>query len=173
MALAARGLTLLEDVLSWAGGLALILVAVLLNGDILGRLLFGVPVQIQFEMTEIYLMPALAVLPMSRVFREGGHLSLEVIPEDAFGRATPVVRRLVLVAAAAFFAVVTWKAGAFAAHAFARNDVEWGVVDWPLGWAYAVIPLGCGVLVLRLIVEAFRPGDEDGRNEFDPNTGGE
>jgi len=171
--LAVRSLTLLENALSWAGSLALILVAVLLNGDILGRLLFGWPVQIQFEMTEIYLMPALAVLPMSRVFREGGHLALEVIPEDAFGGATVAIRRAILLAAAAFFAVVTWKAGAFAAHAFARNDVEWGVVDWPLGWAYSVIPLGCGVLVLRLIVEAIGSAKKDSQSWSGSTTGGD
>jgi len=35
--------------------------------------------------------------------------------------------------------------------------VEYGVVDWPLGWAYAVVPIGCGVLVLRLLHDAARP----------------
>ncbi|WP_246107302.1 TRAP transporter small permease [Puniceibacterium confluentis] len=149
----------LEDTLHLGGCLALVAVAALINADILLRLFFNEPVQIQFELTELYLMPALATLSLSRVFRDGGHLALDFGPESLpglLGRGIALARLLV---PAAFFAAVTYMSGKFAFKAFARNDVEYGVLDWPLGWAYAVIPLGCGVLVLRLIHDALVPGE--------------
>ncbi|MDF0599273.1 TRAP transporter small permease [Psychromarinibacter sp. C21-152] len=168
-----KALSGIEDILHVAGCLALITVAAFINADILMRLILDTPVEIQFELTEIYLMPMLAMLPLARVYRMGGHLALEVIPADAFGRASPAVHRMTLVAAAVFFAAVTWKSGEFALHALMRGDVEWGAVDWPLGWAYAAIPLGCGVLTLRLIVDAVVPGaPRRGPNQTIP-TGGE
>jgi TRAP-type C4-dicarboxylate transport system permease small subunit len=36
--------------------------------------------------------------------------------------------------------------------------VEYGAVNWPLGWAYAVVPIGCGTLVLRLLHDALLGG---------------
>lgn len=156
-----RTLTTTENILHIAGCLALVTVTVLINADILLRLLAARPVQIQFELTELYLMPALATLSLSRVFRDGGHLALDFMPETLPGRFGRVVSRLRLLLPAAFFAAVTWMSAKFAYGAFAHSEVEYGVIDWPLGWAYAVVPLGCGVLVLRLIYDATAPAAAD------------
>lgn len=150
-------LSKLEDILHLAGCLSLVAVAVLINSDILLRLIANRPVQIQFELTELYLMPALATLSLSRVFRDGGHLALEFTPEQLPGVFGAVIGKLRLLLPAAFFAAVTIMSGKFAFDAVAHGDVEYGVIDWPLGWAYAVIPLGCGVLVLRLLHDALFP----------------
>lgn len=149
-----RVLSKVEDVLHLAGCLSLVAVAVLINGDILLRLFANRPVQIQFELTELFLMPALATLSLSRVFRDGGHLALEFTPRDLPGLLGRVISLLRLLLPAAFFAAVTFMSGKFAFEAISHEDVEYGVIDWPLGWAYAVIPLGCGVLVLRLLHDA-------------------
>ena len=150
-------LSKVEDLLHLAGCLSLVAVAVLINGDILLRLFANRPVQIQFELTELYLMPALATLSLSRVFRDGGHLALEFTPERLPGAFGAVVSKLRLLLPAAFFAAVTIMSGKFAIGAILHGDVEYGVVDWPLDWAYAVVPIGCGVLVLRLLHDAARP----------------
>ncbi|MDT0684294.1 TRAP transporter small permease [Roseicyclus sp. F158] len=144
----------LEDVLHLAGCLALVAVAALINADILLRLFFSYPVQIQFELTELFMMPALATLSLSRVYRDRGHLALEFTPERPPGVLGAAIVKLRLLLPAAFFAAVTYMAGKFALGAILDGHVEYGVVDWPLGWAYAVVPLGCGVLVLRLLHDA-------------------
>ncbi|WP_292294310.1 TRAP transporter small permease [Marivita sp.] len=147
-------LSKLEDILHLAGCLALVAVAALINGDILLRLFANRPVQIQFELTELFLMPALATLSLSRVFRDGGHLALEFTAKDLPGLVGRVISLMRLMLPAAFFAAVTYMSGKFALEAISHGDVEYGVIDWPLGWAYAVVPLGCGVLVLRLLHDA-------------------
>lgn len=149
-----RALRKTEDILHFAGCVSLVLVVILINGDILMRLVFDRPVQIQFELTELYLMPALATLSLSWVFRDGGHLALDFVPEVLPGPWGQVIARLRLLLAAAFFAAVTFMSGRFALHALSQNVVEYGVVDWPLGWAYAFVPVGCGVLTLRLFYDA-------------------
>ena len=148
-------LTKLEDILHIVGCLCLVVVVALINADILLRLLFNSPVQFQFEFTELYLMPALACLSLSRVFRMGGHLALDFVPKHLPGLFGVIVDKLRLLLPAAFFAAVTIMSGEFALHAFLQGDIEFGVIDWPLGWAYIVVPLGCGVLVLRLLHDAF------------------
>ena len=145
----------IEDTLHIAGCLALAGVAVLINADILLRLFANRPVQIQFELTELYLMPALATLSLSRVFREGGHLAVDFMPENFPGLFGALIVKIRLLLPAAFFAAVTYKSGQFALEAITHGEVEYGVIDWPLGWAYSVVPVGCGVLALRLIHDAF------------------
>ncbi|MCR9275646.1 MULTISPECIES: TRAP transporter small permease [Mameliella] len=152
-------LSKIEDVLHLVGCLSLVAVAGLINADILLRLFANRPVQIQFELTELYLMPALATLSLSRVFRDGGHLALEFTPERLPGPIGVVISKLRLLLPAAFFVAVTAMSGKFALEAIVHGDVEYGVVDWPLGWAYASIPLGCGVLALRLLHNALLKRD--------------
>ncbi|RCK30410.1 MULTISPECIES: TRAP transporter small permease [Thalassospira] len=143
----------IEDILHWGGCLALVIVAVLINADIVMRMVAGIPVQIQFEMTELYLMPALAALSLSRVYRGGGHLALDFMTFELKGGMGTLVNKLRTLMPALFFAAVTYMSGSFALRAFMRGEVEYGVIDWPLGWAYAAIPLGCGLLSLRLLYD--------------------
>lgn len=147
----------LEDILHLIGCLALVAIVVLINVDILLRLLFNRPVQFQFELTELYLMPALATLSLSRVFRDGGHLALDFVPEHLPGLTGIVISKLRLLLPAAFFGLVAYMAGKFALHALLTGAVEYGVVNWPLGLAYAAVPVGTGVLVLRLLYDALSP----------------
>jgi TRAP-type C4-dicarboxylate transport system permease small subunit len=158
LALTERLLRRVEDVLHAGGCISLVLVVVLLNADILLRVVFGRPVQIQFEFTELFLMPAIGALSLSRVFRDGGHLALDFglgPPAGPLGRALDKLRFLL---PAIFFAATTWMSGAFALSAILAGEVEYGVIDWPLGWAYAATPIGCGVLTLRLFHDAFAGG---------------
>lgn len=158
MAVIERLLRRAEDVLHLAGCIALVTVVALINADILLRVLFDRPVQIQFELTELFLMPAIATLSLSRVFRDGGHLALDIGPGKLPGLSGLIVKGMRLLLPAIFFAAVTWMSGKFALSAILQGDVEYGVIDWPLGWAYAAIPLGCGVLTLRLLHDAFAGG---------------
>lgn len=145
-----------EDVLHVLGCAALVLIAVLINADILGRLFFRTPLQFQFEMVEFYLMPAVATLSLSRVFRENGHLCLEFISPQTFGPFWPYVRIFMLLCSAAFFGAVSYMSGRFTLQAFQRDEVYFGIIDWPLGWAYLSVPLACSVLTVRLLFEITR-----------------
>ncbi|TMV08279.1 TRAP transporter small permease [Arenibacterium halophilum] len=149
-----------EDVLHILGCAALVVIAVLINLDILLRVLLGRALEMQFELTEFYLMPALATLSLAWVYRQGGHLALEVDLSRIFGSARDIVRRLVQALAAAFFLIVCYVSGKYCLNAFLNDDVNFGVYDWPLGWSYLPVPLGTGVLALRLMHDMTRRGAE-------------
>lgn len=129
----------------------LVLLTGLIAVDVISRTLFSTPLHVQFELTELYLMPATAVLSLSRVYREHAHLSLEVVKPEKFGRAWPYLHSLILAISAVFFVLLAWRSGVYAYKAFTNNAIYFGVHDWPLGVAYSSIPLGSGVLALRLI----------------------
>ncbi|MGE0725725.1 MAG: TRAP transporter small permease [Alphaproteobacteria bacterium] len=152
---ASRGpLAAVEDALNWVACIALAVMTALIAADALGRALFHLQIQSQFELTELYLMPAIAVLSLSRAFRRRAHITLDLVGDRALGAAAQPVRLLVLLLSAAFAALVAWKSGAFALEAFRRDDVFLGVYDWPLWLAYASVPLGFGLLTLRIITDA-------------------
>ncbi|MGE4281059.1 MAG: TRAP transporter small permease [Magnetospirillum sp.] len=148
-----RSLCRIEDALHVLGCTALLLIAILLNADIIMRALFKIPLQMQFELVEFYLMPAVATLSLARVYRQKAHLSLELLEPERFGRWQGCIQCTILACSALFFALLTWKSGQFALNALLKDDIYYGVYDWRLGWAYLSIPVGCGILTLRLLTD--------------------
>ena len=147
------GLSRVEDALHVLGCVALLLIALFINADVLSRVVAATPLQFQFEAIEIYLMPMVATLSLARVFREGGHLALEIIPPYAFGKYWLGVRGIILLLSAAFFTAVTIMSGSAAVKSLVEGKVYFGIIDWPLGLAYLSVPVGCFVLTVRLLFE--------------------
>ena len=55
--------------------------------------------------------------------------------------------------ALAVFSIIAWEGGKEAVYAWKIKDYTFGVVELPLGPAKMVVPLGCGLLCLRLIIQ--------------------
>lgn len=151
-----RTLILLENVLHFVACIALVLLVGIVTWDAASRLVFGRPLQFQFELTELYLMPAVSMLSLSWVYRNRAHLSLDLVDPAGLGRAGPPIQFAIIAISAGFFGLVAWKSGAYAAAIWARGDVYMGYRDWPVWLAYASGPLGCGVITFRLLHELWR-----------------
>lgn len=146
-----------EDVLHWAGCLCLAAVLLLVTADAVLRFAINQPIAFQFEFTEMYLMPAMATLSLARVQRMGGHLAIDFVQMRWFGRAGPLLIRLNALLPALFFGLVAWQSGKYAWAAYMRDDIYMGVIDWPSYLAFASIPIGTGMLTLRLLADTVRP----------------
>ncbi|MGE0715041.1 MAG: TRAP transporter small permease [Alphaproteobacteria bacterium] len=146
-----------EDVLHWLGCLCLAGVLALITADTILRYTINRPIAFQFELTEMYLMPTMATLSLARVQRLGGHLAIDFVRMRWFGAAAPLIARMNAALPAIFFAALTWQAGRYAWAAYQRNDIYMGVIDWPTWIAYAAIPVGTGMLTLRLVADTLRP----------------
>lgn len=168
-----KALKSVENILHAIGCIALVLVAAFINADIILRVFFDSPLQIQFEVIELYLMPMIATLSLAWVLRKGGHLSLEIFSPSNFGKAWPILRFVIAFASLIFFAALTYQSAKFALRAFDGDKIHMGIIDWPLGWAYAAIPIGCGVLCLRLLFEIVKKKGDMDNNSVAMNTKGE
>ena len=86
--------------------------------------------------------------------REGAHMRVEFV----VNRLPMWLQRLVVamssVAAAAIFGAVTYFSGIDVIDAWRNNEMTMGVIDWPVVYARVWIPLGAGLLTLRLVTMA-------------------
>lgn len=130
------------------------LIMVLVSVDSLGRYLFNSPIEIQFELTQNHLLVMGTVLAYSWGVREGAQMRVEFI----VNRLPEWLQRLVAagssVAAAAIFGAVTYYSGVDVIEAWRNNEMTMGVIDWPVVYARIWVPLGAGVLTLRLLAIA-------------------
>ena len=141
----------IEDGFAIVAGVTLALVMILVSADSLGRYLFNAPIDIQFELTQNHLLVMATVLAYSWGVREGAHMRVEFV----VSHLPAWMQRLVVVmssaAAAAIFGGVTYYSGIDVIEAWRNNEMTMGVIDWPVVYSRIWIPLGGGLLTLRLL----------------------
>ena len=125
--------------------------------DAFARYFFNSPIQGQFEFTRLYSMVILGFMAMPRTYMLGGHIQLRLL-EKQLNRipGSPVHRIHALLVAAAFGAMSYVTAGE-TWHAFAANEELFGIIQFPMGWSYLWVPLGCGLMACRMLIELIDP----------------
>lgn len=149
-----------ETALAVIAGIVIAFTMVLVSTDAILRHVFSSPLGWQFMLTESYLMVAGVALALPWGYRTGGRIRIMLLME----RVPAGPRRLILRAgnlvAVPYLAVFTWKTLERTWEAFAEGDVMMGVIDWPVAWSWVWIPMGLGLLTLRVLHDAF--ADVDG-----------
>lgn len=132
----------------------------LVSTDAVLRRGFDHPLTFQLPLSENYLLVALSMLSLAWGYRKGGsirvHLLIDLLPV----RVAVMLLRAGLAVAAVYImalAVLSWSTFH---EALVNNEVEMGVIDWPVAWSWFWIPVGCGMLSLRLALDVFKPGEE-------------
>lgn len=152
------GLEWIETAAVAVAGVAMVIAMVLVTCDAILRHLFAAPLTFQFQLTESYLMVIGIMLALPWGYRTGGRIQIAglvgLLPQPARG----LVFRLGMLASAAYVSVLGFRAWLLARDAFANGDYIMGVIDWPVGWSWIWVPVGCGLLALRLLVDAAAPG---------------
>lgn len=116
----------------------LMLVAmVLVSIDAVARYGFNAPLTFQHYYTENYLLVAIITMSMAWGFRTGSYIRIMALAQ----RLQSGHRRLLL------------RAGLLVSATYI------GTIDWPISWSWIWIPVGCGLLALRVLLTTFGPAD--------------
>ncbi len=146
----------LERSVDVLAGVSLLAMMLLISADALGRL-FGVPMQGAYEFTTYYLMVIAAFAALPRSYRTGGQVRLELLePWLARIPGKAAYRGVVLVSLAAFL-ILLWFSAEEALRRIIDRDTTFGVIQWPLYLSYVWLPIGVGILSLRLALELVIP----------------
>ncbi|WP_420392235.1 TRAP transporter large permease subunit [Acuticoccus sp.] len=147
-------LRLLENLLAGLTYLALFAMMALITADALGRYLLRITPPDVFHFTELYLMPMVIFLAMAQTQRERGHVNVTLLSQFVPPALAAAILSAVFLAAAvicAMIAVASWQS---AWPHLANWRVTGGVVPWPTGLSRVIVPVGMGLLSLRLFVDA-------------------
>jgi TRAP-type C4-dicarboxylate transport system permease small subunit len=129
-----------------------LIMMVLSSTDIILRWLFNSPITGTYEAMQ-FMMGGVAFLAFAFVQLKRSHISVTVISEKYTGKTAIVVDILSLLLMLLISAVWAWAGARNALEAWKYGDVTVGLVELPLGPAKMVVPLGCGVLCLRFILQ--------------------
>ena len=122
--------------------------------DIFLRYIMEEPLPAIFQLTE-FMMVGVVYLGIAYVQSLKEHIKIEMatswLPQksqdilDIFGYAVGLV----------LFVMMTWQSGRLAWEAWVTQDYTMGIIHFPLWPAKSIIPLGCGLLCIRLLLDIF------------------
>ena len=121
--------------------------------DVVLRSVFHMPISGTIEITGEYLLVIIVYLSISYTYKEGGHVSVELL-ENKFSegvkKVVKLITNLLAIAAFAFLGVANFQKGL---DYFAADIRTTSLLNYPLAPALMIITLGVFLLVINLILE--------------------
>lgn len=118
--------------------------------DVVMRYVLNRPLGWAYDLVGLYLMPGAFFLALSSTQAAHGHIGVDMLVQ----RLPPKGRRLaeILTSALAIplFALIGWAGAERAYVDWVRANTLSGSIPWPTWVSSALIPIGTGLLVLRL-----------------------
>lgn len=157
----------LDHLLSWLetaaailAGALLLAAMVLVSVDVLMRYAFGAPLSFQYALTENYLLVGLICLALPWGYRTGGYIRIRAFMDRLAPGGRTCLLRIGILLSACYMAVLAWLGARYAWAAWIHDEYQLGVIDWPVSWSWAPIPVGCGLLALRLGLQSCGPAGQ-------------
>jgi TRAP-type C4-dicarboxylate transport system permease small subunit len=146
-------LAAVERALTVIAVIFLFVIMVLVVADVFMRYAVNRPFSFTYDLIGLYLLAGVFFLTLSDALREHAHVGVDIL----LSRFSPAGRRLseiVTALAGLFVFVLICKLGfERALDNYQQNDVLAGAIAWPTWISAALVPFGCGVLVLRLALQ--------------------
>lgn len=153
----------IERILSWltkvllvVGTIALVLMAIHVTADVVGRLAFTQPVYGTTEIVSFYYMVAAVCLPLAYMELRDDHITVEVV----YQKLPPWLRRAVFVfstlVTALFFGLFAYQSWLDSLKATAARETVMGhafIEIWPSRY---FLPISFGLLVLAALLRSVR-----------------
>lgn len=147
-----RALSVVERCAAFLAAVALFLIMSIVASDVALRYLFNRPWGWSYDFISLYVIVGLFFLALSRTFAVHGHISVDLLHHYLSPTARRGCEVVICLLSAGLFALMT-RAGALRAwEHYVDSDVLAGSFPWPAWASAAFVPLGAGMITLRLIL---------------------
>lgn len=154
-----RALGRLENASMAVVALALFATMLLTVVDVFFRYVLNAPLAFAYDFVGQYLLVAAFFLALAYTLRVNGHMSVDMLPLAIRSARTRAALRLAgdLLALVLFVALV-WASTVTAWTAWLTQEVDPQALSLPVWLSRGLVPLGCLILVLRLLVRIANDG---------------
>lgn len=146
-------LGVLERTLTVIAVVFLFVIMMLVVTDVFMRYALNRPFSFTYDLIGLYLLAGVFFFTVSDALREHAHVGVDIL----LSRFSPAGRRLSEIITALVglfvFALICKVGFERAVENYEQHDVLAGAIPWPTWISAALVPLGCGVLVLRLLLQ--------------------
>jgi TRAP-type C4-dicarboxylate transport system permease small subunit len=134
-------------------GIALILMMLHVNADVVGRLALNHPIPVTIEVVSYYYMVAVIFLPLAAVELAEQHIAVDILAQHFPAALRRWTLALAALASTAYFALLAWRSGIVAWDKFRVGEYEMGAVALPTWPSRLIVPIGAAAIAAVLLVK--------------------
>jgi TRAP-type C4-dicarboxylate transport system permease small subunit len=145
-----RSIAWVENGCQTFADLSIFLIMIVVCCDVVMRYLFNSPLQWAYGLISLYLMAAVFFLSLSSTYAANGHIGMELFLEMLPAKGRRLSEILTCLISIPLFAFIAMFGAERAYSEWINNEVVSGLIAWPTWIGVALVPVGCGLVVLRL-----------------------
>lgn len=150
-----HALSMIEDVLGWLSAAAMFTIMLVVVCDVVLRYFFHSPLSWAYDLISLYLVAAVFFLSLSAAYSEGAHVNVDILQQALPQRSIRLTEIVTTAIGAIVFALIAYFGALRTQDAYMSGDVLSGAIPWPTWPSLALVPLGCGLMALRLTAHFF------------------
>lgn len=135
-------------------GLFMFAIMLVVVTDVVMRYFVNAPLSWSYELISLYLMVGLFFLTLSDALAHHAHVAVDILHHYMPERVRHGAEVVGYVLATPVFAAICYLSAVTTWQSFQGGDVLAGHIPWPTWAAQIFVPLGVGVLVLRMALRA-------------------
>lgn len=144
----------IESVVTGITSCAIVAIMLIVFADVGLRYGFNSPLTWSYDFVSMYLMAALFFLTLSATLRDGRHVRIDILLLMVRPRIRHTLELIGYLMTLVLMAGILYQGVAKVHATYLSGDTAAGVIAWPLWTVVVFVPLGAGLLALRLGVGA-------------------
>ncbi|MCF8490959.1 MAG: TRAP transporter small permease [Rhodospirillum sp.] len=147
-----RPLRMIERAFVACGCVLLFLLMLTVAADVFLRYGLNSPFGWTYDVVSLYLMPGIFFLLLSDSFRGGAQVRVDILRDGFPRRARAAADALGYLCALVVFGVIGARTFGRGWGALMGGDAIAGPIPWPMWPSIMLVPLGCAMLSVRLVI---------------------
>ncbi|MCC7275303.1 MAG: TRAP transporter small permease [Alphaproteobacteria bacterium] len=147
-----RAIVLVEAVARLAAAVMMAAVMLIVVADVVLRYVFNSPLAWAYDFVSLYLMVGIFFLVLSDSYMAGALVSVDLLQQLMPAAVRGPVDLLIAAVGFVVFALIAYVGGVEAVGSFLGDDVVAGAIAWPTWPGHAFVPVGAGLLAIRLLL---------------------
>jgi TRAP-type C4-dicarboxylate transport system permease small subunit len=144
---------MLERLCAGIATLALLATMLLVTLDVFMRYALNRPFSFTYDLIGMYLLAVVFFFTLSDALREHEHVSVDILVQHFPPAGRRLSELVTSVTGLAVFCLVAWLGWTRMVDSYRAHDVVVGAILWPTWLSIAPVPLGSGIMAVRLALQ--------------------
>lgn len=139
-----------EKIGSFIAAVFMFLIMIIVFSDVVMRYVFNSPFSWAYDLIALYLMAGVFFLILSEAYASNAHVNVDILQQKLPPAGIRLAEVVTCVVGIIVFALITWFGWQRAVESYRAADVMAGAIPWPMWPSIGLVPLGAGLLTIRL-----------------------
>ena len=148
----ARGHRRIDTVMGYASACMVMVIMGFVSSDVVGRYFFNHPIPGTYEFSEV-LLALIIFLAFPHVQYLKANIAIKILSDRYPPRATEIFNIFCLLLGIVTFGLIAIQGAALFIHSWEVHEVSEGTIPFPVYPFKLFVPVGFGLLVLRMVIQ--------------------